>query len=107
MNLSKHSISWFVAGGKRMTIQGDPLIVRVEPDGSGLLLSEPVFGLLVPAKNVREGISGIRTQLSMLWDAYLACPESILMKGAGELRRKLMELVKPLIGVLSSRNKMF
>jgi len=79
---------------QKEAVQGDPLLVGVEPDGSGLLFSEPVFGLAVPAKNVQEGIEGIRTQLSMLWDAYVECPQSRLTESAKELREKLKGLVR-------------
>jgi hypothetical protein len=94
MKSTKHSVSWFVAGGKKKAIHGDPLLISVDSDGTGFLLSEPVFGLLVAAKNVEEGIEGIRTQLSMLWDAYVGCPESKLSSGALELRKELVALTE-------------
>jgi hypothetical protein len=94
MESDKYLVTWFVVKGERKTIQGDPLLISVEPDGSGLLLSEPVFGLVVPAKNVEEGIEGIRTQLSMLWDAYVEYPESGLSESGLELRNKLIKLVE-------------
>jgi hypothetical protein len=93
MKTNSYHLTWFVAKGERKTIQGDSLLISVDSDGTGFLLSEPVFGLLVAAKNVQEGIEGIRTQLSMLWDAYVGCPESKLTRDAMVLRKKLIELV--------------
>ena len=94
MQSNKYPLTWFVANGKRRTIRGDPLLIVAESDGSDFLLSEPVYDLWSSCKNIDEGIEGIRTQLSMLWDAYIECPESGLTDGAKELREKLRALIK-------------
>jgi hypothetical protein len=86
-------ISWFSACGVRKNIT-DPLSVDVESDGGGFIVSEPVFGLFASCKDVEEGIEGIRTQFSMLWDAYVEWPESKLDVNAIKLREKLKALAE-------------
>ncbi len=94
MQSPTHPVSWFVTRGVRRTIRSDPLLVVAESVGSKFLLSEPVYGLYEQCKTIDEGIEGIRTQLSMLWDAYVEFPESKLTEGGMELREKLRALIK-------------
>lgn len=94
MKTNSYQLTWFLVDGERKAILRVPIPIRVESEGTGYLVSEPVFGLAVPAKNVKEGIDGIRTQLSMLWDAYVGCPESKLSEGALDLRKKLVALTE-------------
>ena len=90
MKTDSYELTWFLAGGIRKNIS-NPMQIVVESDGNGSIVSEPVFSLYAPCKDVDEGIECIRTQLSMLWDAYVKYPESKLSKGGLKLRRKLME----------------
>ena len=76
------------------TIKDHPLQFSIDFDERKYVLSEDEFGLLVTSDNMKDGITGIKTQLSMLWTAYVDCPESKLNEGAKQLREKLKELVK-------------
>ena len=94
MKTNSYQLTWFLADGERKAILGDPIPISVESEGTEYLVSEPVFGLYAPCRDIEEGIECIRTQLSMLWDAYVGCPESKLSSGALELRKELIALTE-------------
>lgn len=94
MKTNSYQLTWFLAHGERRPIRGDSIPISVAPDGTGYLVSEPVFGLYAPCKDIEEGIECIRTRLSMLWDAYVEYLESGLNESGLELRNKLIKLVE-------------
>jgi hypothetical protein len=93
MKTNSYQLTWFLADGERKAILGVPIPISVESEGTGYLVSEPVFSLYAPCKDVEEGIECIRTQLSMLWDAYVGCPESTLTSRALKVRKRLISIV--------------
>jgi len=92
--IEKYPISSFKVGDKLYTLKDRPLLVDIDFDERKYILSEGEFGLLVTADNIKDGITGIKTQLTMLWAAYVECPESKLNEGAKKLRERLKDLVK-------------
>lgn len=89
----KYPISEIKAGVFNKAL-AQPLKVDIVFEDNGYIFQEPSFGLLVAAKNFKEGVTGIQEQFSILWEEYVNVPEETLAPDAKEFKKRLIAITE-------------
>jgi len=71
-----------------------PINVEVEFENEQYIFSEDKLKLLVVAKTIEEGITGIKEELTSIWEDYILANEQELNGDAIEFKKCLLSLVK-------------
>jgi|LGVE01.1.fsa_nt_gb hypothetical protein len=71
-----------------------PTNVEVEFENEQYIFSEDKLKLLVVAKTIEEGITGIKEELTSIWEDYILANEQELSGDAIEFKKNLLSLIK-------------
>ena len=71
-----------------------PINVEVKFENEQYIFSEDKLKLLVVAKTIEEGITGIKEELTSIWEDYILANEQELNGDAIEFKKYLLSLIK-------------
>jgi hypothetical protein len=92
---SSYDISFSYKGKKRdFYPRRKPINVEVEFENEQYIFSEDKLKLLVVAKTIEGGITGIKEELTSIWEDYILANEQELNGDAIEFKKYLLSLIK-------------
>jgi hypothetical protein len=91
--ISTFPIQNFLVKNALITFE-QPINVEVEFENEEYIFSEDKLKLLVVTKNVKDGITGIKEELTSIWEDYILANERELSGDAIEFKKNLLSLIK-------------